>query len=280
MSNILHFNHTGGDEMKLTMLGTGNALVTRCYNTCFAMQFPEGNILVDGGGGSEILARLARASISLDDIHHIIVTHKHIDHILGIIWLIRIIAQHMNKGIYSGDAYIYGHEEVIALLRSLAQSLLDGKQHRQLDTRIHLMQVEDGTRLEMAGHAVTFFDIHSTKTKQYGFSIELAHGDCLTCCGDEPCNKACEPIVRDSAWLLHEAFCLHSDAEIYKPYEKHHSTVRDAAMLAERLHVRNLLLYHTEDDHIRMRKVLYTAEAAQYYSGRIFVPDDMETIVI
>ena len=51
-------------------------------------------------------------------------------------------------------------------------------------------------------------------------------------------------------------------------------------MLAERLHVRNLLLYHTEDDHIRMRKVLYTAEAAQYYSGRIFVPDDMETIVI
>lgn len=28
----------GGELMKLTMLGTGNALVTECYNTCFVVQ--------------------------------------------------------------------------------------------------------------------------------------------------------------------------------------------------------------------------------------------------
>ena len=39
-------------EMKLTMLGTGNALVTECYNTCFLMEEQGQLFLVDGGGGN------------------------------------------------------------------------------------------------------------------------------------------------------------------------------------------------------------------------------------
>ena len=53
---------------------------------------------------------------------------------------------------------------------------------------------------------------------------------------------------RGSKWLLHEAFCLYAQADIHKPYEKHHSTVKDACQMAETLKVENLLLYHTEDD--------------------------------
>ena len=64
--------------MKLTILGTGNALVTECYNTCYVLSSAEGHFLIDGGGGSEILARLKKAGIDVNDIHHIFVTHKHI----------------------------------------------------------------------------------------------------------------------------------------------------------------------------------------------------------
>ena len=46
--------------MKLTMLGTGNALVTEVYNTCFVIENENQYLLVDGGGGSEILKRLKR----------------------------------------------------------------------------------------------------------------------------------------------------------------------------------------------------------------------------
>ena len=35
--------------MKLTMLGTGNAMVTECYNTCFALTEGGEHFLVDGG---------------------------------------------------------------------------------------------------------------------------------------------------------------------------------------------------------------------------------------
>ena len=35
--------------MKLTMLGTGNAAVTACYNTCFVLEEKGQYFLVDGG---------------------------------------------------------------------------------------------------------------------------------------------------------------------------------------------------------------------------------------
>ena len=76
--------------MKLTMLGTGNALVTECYNTCFVLEENNQYLLVDGGGGNGILHQLKHAGINWKNIKSIFVTHKHLDHITGIIWIIRI----------------------------------------------------------------------------------------------------------------------------------------------------------------------------------------------
>ena len=52
--------------MKLTMLGTGNALVTECYNTCFVLSDEYGHFLVDGGGGNTVLSQLKKAGIDLN----------------------------------------------------------------------------------------------------------------------------------------------------------------------------------------------------------------------
>ena len=86
--------------------------------------------------------------------------------------------------------------------------------------------------------------------------------------------------MENSKWLMHEAFCLYSQADIFHPYEKHHSTVREACQLAEQLGVKNLLLYHTEDKNIKKRKELYKAEGSQYFRGKLYVPDDLEQIEI
>ena len=51
-----------------------------------------------------------------------------------------------------------------------------------------------------------------------------------------------------------------------------------AAELAEKLGVKNLVLYHTEDKSIATRKQAYTAEAKKYYHGNVFVPDDLDVI--
>ena len=86
--------------MKLTMLGTGKAVVTECYNTCFVLSDGKKHFLVDGGGGSGILKQLKSAGIDWKEIRDIFVTHRHMDHILGVMWLIRMIAQAMKQDEY------------------------------------------------------------------------------------------------------------------------------------------------------------------------------------
>lgn len=263
--------------MKLTILGTGNATVTECYNTCFCISNESGHLLVDGGGGNTILHQLKHAGLNWKEIREIFVTHRHIDHLLGIIWLIRMICQNLNRNQYEGDAVIYGHDEVIDLLEDMAHKLLTPKETRFIGERLHLVRVQDGESRLILDREVTFFDIQSTKAKQFGFCMKLEDGQKLTCCGDEPYNDCEYLYAKDSKWLLHEAFCLHAQADVFKPYEKHHSTVKDACELAEKLHVQNLLLYHTEDKNIQNRKALYLAEGTPFFHGALYVPDDFET---
>ncbi len=266
--------------MKLTMLGTGMAMVTACYNTCFALEEKGENFLIDGGGGNGILVQMAKAGIDWKAVHHMFITHKHIDHIMGILWVIRKIGQGINRGEYEGCLEIYGHDEVIHIVKKMADTLLQKKIKKHFGSKINFQVVEDGEYRQILHHKVTFFDIHSTKDKQFGFTIEYAEGKRLTCCGDEPYNDQNSQYVCGSEWLMLEAFCMYGEADIFKPYEKHHSTVKEACEQAEALQIPNLILYHTEDSHIEQRKELYGAEGRQYYRGNLCVPDDLEQYVL
>lgn len=264
--------------MKLTMLGTGNALVTKCYNTCFVIGDNKDYFMVDAGGGNGVFHQLEATGLSWKDMKHIFVTHQHLDHMMGIIWMMRMITQYSTQGEYDGEAYIYGHDELIKLLDEMAHNLLLPKEYALIGEKLHFVAIQDSEAFEVIGHKVKFFDIHSTKTKQFGFTMYYRDEKKLTCCGDEPYTECERQYVEGCEWLMHEAFCLYEDREIFKPYEKHHSTVKDACQLAEQLGVKNLLLYHTEDRHIGNRKELYIAEGSRYYHGNLYVPDDLETI--
>lgn len=263
---------------QLYVFGTGNAVATHCYNTCFALCDGEHFFMTDAGGGNGIMKILEDMDADLAKIHHIFVTHEHTDHILGIIWMIRFISSRMKNGTYEGNLYIYCHEELTGTIDTLCRLTLQDKFYQMIGKRVLLIPVKDGESRTLLNYEVTFFDIHSTKAKQFGFTTNLKNGSRLTCTGDEPFHPSCRQYVADSDWLLHEAFCLDSQKDIYKPYEKHHSTVKDACELAERLHISNLVLWHTEDSQIKYRKEHYTNEGKSYFTGRLFIPDDKEII--
>lgn len=264
--------------MHLQMLGTGAAMVTRCFNTCFTLNNGEDFLLVDAGGGNGILRQAELAGLDYSRLHHLFLTHAHTDHILGILWVVRVISDMMNRGEYQGDFHIWVHDECKALLEPLCHQTLGPKQARNLGSRIHFSLMEEGTRIQAAGLTLEAFDIDSHKTKQFGFHTLLPDGKHLVCLGDEPCHDRSREIVRDCDWLLTEAFCCYEDRERFQPYEKFHSTALDAARIAQELNVRNLLLYHTEDKTLDTRRQRYTAEAASVFAGNILVPDDLEII--
>ena len=266
---------------KITMLGTGNATVSQIYNTCFLLKTPSTLMLVDAGGGNGILAQLKKVNVQISDIHHLFVTHAHTDHVLGVIWVIRMVAQ--CKG-YEGLLHVYGNDKVMKVIKTIIDMILAKKQLAKVAERVVFHQLEDGDCFEVGDMKLECFDIQSTKEKQFGFRAELPSPDesdkplVLACLGDEPYNEQNRRYIVGADWMMCEAFCLYADRDTFKPYEKCHSTALDAGKLAEELGVKNLILYHTEEKTLANRKENYTREAAENFKGRIFVPDDLEVI--
>ena len=155
-------------EETLILLGTGNATVTRCFNTCFAIKRGEEYFLVDTGGGNGIMTQLEKANIPMESIHDIFMSHEHTDHLLGLIWLIRMIATKMKKGQYEGNLNIYCHADLKDIILTITKLTVQDKFFKMIGERIFINPVEDREVRKVMGYELTFFDIHSTKAKQIG----------------------------------------------------------------------------------------------------------------
>lgn len=262
------------------MLGTGAAMVTRCYNTCFTISSKGEYFLVDTGGGNTILSNLEKADIPINKIHNVFISHSHNDHIMGIVWMIRAVAQKIINKNYDGNLYIYCHKTVIDIIRTISNLLLQKKFIDYIDKNIIFIEIYDKCTLNILNLQLQFFDVKSTKLLQFGFKTIFNNGKKLTFLGDEPFNDDLFSFAENSQYLMHEAFCLYSQKDIFKPYEKHHSTVKDACENATKLNVENIILFHTEDKNLNIRQKLYIEEGKKYFNGEILVPNDLEVIKI
>jgi ribonuclease Z len=147
-------------------------------------------------------------------------------------------------------------------------------------TRILFHCLADGMTFDILGRKTVFFDTRSKKTLQYGVKVTLKNDKTITYLGDEPYREECAVYAEEADYLMHEALCMERDEAKYHPHKIQHSTVKDAAECAERLGVKNLILFHTEDKQLATRKHHYTAEAEAYFPGNVYVPDDLDVIIL
>ena len=263
---------------QLTALGTGFAIASKCYTTCFTISDGNEHFMIDTGGGNGVLTNLEKLDISYNQVHHIFLSHCHTDHIMGAVWMLRMIGQSMGKGIYEGNLHMYCHKEITDGLLQMCKFMLSPKLMPLFGERIIFHCLADGMTFDINGRKTTFFDTKSHKAIQYGVKVELLNGKTITYIGDEPNNPECEQNAKGVDYLMHEALCLEAEEEKYHPHKISHSTVKDAADWGVALAVPKLILHHTEDRAMETRKARYTAEAKQYYNGTVFVPDDLEII--
>src|SRR3989344_8103169 len=227
-------------------LGTGAADSTKYYQTAFLIRDETTNLLIDTGGGSGILAQFDRFGVGLHDIQNIFITHKHIDHIFGLFWVLRFRGAAIAAG-KAPDLTIYASKENINLIKQVSGMFLKEKVLALFDSKILFIAVDDQSKKTVNNWGIEFFSIQSKKEAQWGCAITLPDTNKLVFIGDEPYTDALLPYCENADYLFHDAYCLEHDRKLFHPEEISHSTVIEAAKNAQRLQTKNLILFHTED---------------------------------
>lgn len=261
----------------IIMLGTGHGATTDLYNTCFVIQNEMGPFLIDTGGSIEIINRLKQSNIPLEEIKNIFISHSHMDHLLGLIWMFKKLGGKAKHGEIKGKINIYCNDVVYEAIKGVSNYVLSEKAMNAIYSVTNFVVLRDGDRYTVNGIDYEFFNILAKGTKQFGFECMLNDNKFIFL-GDETLNPILNQKIREADYVMHEAFCLEREENIFHAYEKNHSTAFSAAKTMNELNVKNLILYHTEDSHKEKKKKLYTEEAQSVFNGNVIVPDDLEVI--
>lgn len=262
----------------IKMLGTGHGFTFDIYNTCFLLKNNNEFLLVDTGGSVEIVRRLKLSKIELRDIHQIFISHCHTDHILGLMWILKRMSKLFLNGTYEGKLNIYCNVEVAKAITNIYSNLFPTNRVDSLNKYIFFNVLKDGDEFQTIGLNFTAIDMNAKKNSLLGFEVILDNNKRLCFLGDEECDVKVYDRIKGADYVMHEAFCLDSEEHIFKPYEKHHSTVKSVCSKMNELNINNLILYHTEETHIDNRKELYIDEGKNYFNNNILVPNEMEEI--
>ena len=103
---------------RILVLGTGAGMTTNCYNACFLLENNGKYLLVDTGMGIGVIKQIKDVGVDITKIHDVFISHKHIDHLLGIFPFIRMITSLMGAGVYEGNLHIYCDKEIKDLVEN------------------------------------------------------------------------------------------------------------------------------------------------------------------
>lgn len=264
---------------KVIMLGTGNGGTMDLFNTCFVIQNKDENFLVDTGGSIEILKRLNQVGIDYKSLRHVFISHSHTDHILGLFWYFKKLSRYLMHGWGDDKINIYCNDVVFESIKEVSKHIIPKKLMDIIYKFVNFVVLEDNDKHNINGIDYTFFDIKAKGTKQFGFECNL-NGKNFAFLGDETLNPELYERIVNFDYVMHEAFCLDREENIFHAYEKNHSTAKSVSEVMNKLNIKNLILYHTEESHKEQRKKLYTQEAQEYFNGKVIVPNDLEIIEI
>lgn len=264
---------------KLRFLGVGHGSTEELYNTCFTIENEQGIFLIDTGGSITIVNRLKQIGLSVADVKNIFVSHSHMDHILGLIWMFKKVSILAIKGKIEEKINIYCNEVVYEAIKGITSYVLPNVLIDAVYSVTNFVILKDGDKHTINGVEYEFFDIMAKGTKQFGFEC-LLNNKRFVFLGDETFNPALSEKLKKADYVTHEAFCLDKEENIFHAYEKNHSTALSVAKNMNELNVKNIILYHTEESHGKDRKKLYTQEAEQEFKGKVFVPDEFEEIIL
>ncbi len=172
---------------------------------------------------------------------------------------------------------IYCNDVVYEAIKGVSSYILPPMLMEAIYNITNFVVLNDYDKYTINGVEYGFFDILAKGTKQFGFECMLDDNRFIFL-GDETLNPKLNDRINGADYVMHEAFCLDKEENIFHAMEKNHSTALSAAKTMNELNVKNLILYHTEESHGSDKKKLYLKEAQGVFDGNVIVPDDLEEI--
>ncbi len=300
-------------KFKLTILGSSGAVPFKDrFPTAHVLNIREQLFLIDCAEGTQM--RMSRFNIKRGKINHIFISHLHGDHIFGLPGLLTSFGMNHREAplhIYSpkglkgmidglfpyeekGPPYpIHYHE----LDTNQSQLIFENKEvevfsiplQHGIDCNGYLFKEKklprNMLREKIEEYQIPFQQIPSIKEGADWINPkgEIIKNEELTksspeprsyaFCSDTAYTESIIPIIEDVDLLYHEATFLHKDID--KAIATHHSTAQQAAMIAKKANVQQLVIghysarYEEKEDHLTEAKAIFKATHLAY-DGAIF----------
>ncbi|MCA9836442.1 MAG: MBL fold metallo-hydrolase [Trueperaceae bacterium] len=247
--------------MKLYTLGTGAPLHYTRATTGFLVEAAGEPLLIDTCGGFELVRRLKALGKTPEGFHHAVLTHRHGDHIGGV----------MALAIAANPLHLYGSADALQATKDLL-TLTYGEAAFNVLEHVQFHPVEAGRAYDIAGYTLEFLEVvHRVPT----LAVRLEHaGKVIAFSADTlPCDNAIE-VAKHADLYLCDALCARADGASYIPRVKdlQHPIAAEAAQMAKEAGAKALALTHiarygTAENMLK--------EAGDIFSGELSVPDDL-----
>jgi len=137
---------------------------------------------------------LKKANININEIRHLFITHKHIDHILGIFWVLRVLGSKIAKN-KANNLTIYASKNVIKIIKNISSIFLKNKVLNLFDNKIIFIPINNEKEINLGNWKLKPFNLQSEKEEQFGFRIEFKDKKSFVCLGDEPYKKTLNKLL-------------------------------------------------------------------------------------
>ena len=295
--------------MKLTILGCYAATPRTITNpTAQVLEIKNRLFLIDCGEGTQV--QLRKNKIKFSKINHIFISHLHGDHLYGLIGTIStfsLLGRTTDLHVYGPK----GIKELILLQLKLTESWttydlffheLESKESEVIfeDKRVIVKTIPLKHRVYTNGYlfqekpderklnveAVQKYDIHvayyqkiknggditldnGTVIKNEKLTFDPAPPKSYAFCSDTVYHEAVIPIIEDVDVLYHESTFLESEASLAQ--KTLHSTAKEAARIALKANVKQLVLGHYSTRYDGLER--FKQEAEQVFPNVLLADD-------
>lgn len=209
--------------------------------TCVQVRDGADHLVIDGGSGIKVYGDHLLKHHPERNQHHILITHFHYDHIMGL----SFFPQHYVKG---QEIHYYAvQSECEKVIRSLFARPLFPLSYENLASKIHFHQIEPYQKTVINGFDVTAYKLdHSDPC--YGFRIEK-NGKTYAHAVDHEAERIAESELKKDAGLFKNADLLYIDAqytelEMTRKKGWGHGTFSRAFEICSAYNIKQVLLAH------------------------------------